>query len=67
MKKFTVFSKKVTACSRECADGYRSDKIHGLIYPLVRKETGETAPWDDFCTAYGICVYCREKEEIFEA
>lgn len=59
---YTVHGRKVRACSAGCADCFREDRKHGLIYGpnAVRYEDGtvrlmDREPWslETLC-----CVYC---------
>ena len=58
MKTFTVYGEKVKACGTGCADSFRSDRQHRLIYPAVLYGNKQVS-WVEASRLGNWCVYCR--------
>lgn len=55
---FTVFGARVRADSKECAESFREDRRHRLIYPSVSLEDESLISWEAASVKLGFCVYC---------
>ena len=47
------------ACNDNCADSYREDRRHGLIYGPCQDTDGTPISWAHLTTIEQSCIYCR--------
>ena len=60
LRRYTVFGLKVMAHNANCADSFREDRKHGLIYPPVcdADDNSKVYNWETGSVELGFCVYC---------
>lgn len=60
LRVYTVLGRKVLAHSAACADSFREDRKHGLIYPQVcdADDRSKVYNWEAGSRELGFCVYC---------
>jgi len=60
LKIYKVFGRRVRAHNANCADGFREDRKHGLIYPSYSVD-GEIMSVEAASIECDFCVYCGKK------
>lgn len=68
MARYTYAGRAFEACGEACADGFRADREHGLIYgPYRIREEDGTVRWardaEEFSRETLTCPYCMNDVE----
>jgi hypothetical protein len=62
----TVSGRIAKFCGASCAEGFKEDRIHGLIYPSIKDESGNLISIEKASMKYGFCAYCMTDFESGE-
>jgi hypothetical protein len=54
----TVRGRVAKFCGVSCAEGFKSDREHGMIYPSIKEASGKLISVEEASRKYKFCAYC---------
>lgn len=58
LRNYKVYGRQFKAHTLDCADGFKADRRHGLIYNSYREDDGSIIGVEEASRGWGFCAYC---------
>lgn len=65
LRTYTCRGREFKAHGRNCAEGFKTDRAQGLIYPPYQEDDGEIISVEKASRLWGFCAYCGIPREAY--